>query len=144
MNKGLTWVVVGLALAVVVAALVFSSKVTKEAGRIFLSPSPISTSGSGAESAGAPSLVVSGNITLTISSPSDGSTVNSPEVTVSGKTTPNAEVFVNEKEIKADSSGSFFTKLTLDEGENTIAVIANDEQGNYIEKDITVNFVSFQ
>jgi hypothetical protein len=78
-------------------------------------------------------------IALTIDSPENNSTVSSSEVTVSGKTVVSAEVSVNDKDIKVDQDGNYSVKITLDEGENTITVVANDENGSYAEGEVTVN-----
>jgi hypothetical protein len=77
-------------------------------------------------------------ITLTVNSPSDNTTVTSDRLVVRGKTVAGAEVFVNDAETKADQSGNFSVTITLDEGENYILVVANDALGNYSEKEITV------
>lgn len=77
-------------------------------------------------------------LTLELISPTDKNVVNTSKVTVSGKTSPNAEVFVNEKELKADASGNFSVDYDLFEGENEIFVAVNDSLGNYAEKSITV------
>lgn len=81
-----------------------------------------------------------GQISLSISSPTNGSSVSSSGVTVNGKTAPLAEVMINDKEIKADSKGNFSTTISLDEGENIITVVANDADGNSAEKEITVTY----
>jgi hypothetical protein len=94
------------------------------------SPSPTS----------APTLVPSSKITLTISSPASGSTVSSSSITVRGKTSASAEVFVNESETKADSNGNFSVSMKLDEGDNYIIVIANDADGNVAEAELTVTY----
>ncbi len=79
-------------------------------------------------------------ITLEITSPKNNSTVKNGTVTVSGKTLSNADVFVNDKELKADAFGNFSTSVQLDEGQNTIVVAANDPQGNISEREINVTF----
>lgn len=79
-------------------------------------------------------------ITLSIISPSGNSTVSNALLTVRGKTVPNAEVFVNDTEVRADSSGVFAAPVTLDEGENYILIVANDDIGNYSEKDLYVTY----
>lgn len=79
-------------------------------------------------------------ISLTVTSPADKSTVTSSSVKVQGKTAPNAEVFVNEQETKADNNGSFSLTMTLDEGENYLFIMANDENGNVAEKELTVTY----
>lgn len=76
--------------------------------------------------------VASDKIELTVSADVNGK--------VSGKTKANAEVFVNEKELKADANGNFSTNLVLDEGENFIVVSVNDEDGNTAEENLTVNY----
>lgn len=81
-------------------------------------------------------------VALTLDSPTDGQTVTSPTLTISGITSPLAEVFVNDTETKADSKGRFSTRVTLDEGENIIVVTVNDQEGNFVEKEITVTYNS--
>ena len=89
-----------------------------------------------------PSLVK--QIALEITDPKNNSTVNNPEITVVGKTVAGASIFVNNKELTADSAGKFSTPLTLDEGENIIVVVANDELGNYSEKEINVTLATLE
>lgn len=98
-----------------------------------------------AVSAGAGSLATSPTATpmdrtiaLTISSPVNGATVSTQSITVSGKTSPNAEVFVNESETRADAAGNFSVQMSLDEGDNYIIVVANDADGNAAEAELTV------
>lgn len=78
------------------------------------------------------------DLTLSISSPADKSTVASSAIQVIGKTGPNAEVFVNDVETKADSTGNFFVNISLDEGENNLFIVVNDSLGNYAERELTV------
>lgn len=87
--------------------------------------------------------VSSTSVPLTITYPSDGATLSSTLLTLTGKTSPNAEVFVNDQSGKADVNGNFSVKLTLDEGQNGITVNANDANGNVTEKDISVNVQTF-
>lgn len=82
-------------------------------------------------------------IFVDITTPADGSKVSSSSVIVRGKTIPNADVFVNDADTKADANGNFSVRVSLDEGENDIAVIANDSVGNFIEKDILVTSETF-
>ncbi len=79
-------------------------------------------------------------ITLDITSPQNGATVTTSAVTVAGKTVPNADVNVNDVSLKADAQGNFSTRLTLDEGDNMIDVVANDANGNNSEQEITVTY----
>ena len=86
------------------------------------------------------SAAASTTMTLTISSPTDGTTVTSASVVIKGKTRANAEVFVNDVETKADANGNFSVTLTLDEGDNPIVVSANDADGNVAEKELIVYY----
>jgi hypothetical protein len=85
----------------------------------------------------------SNKISLTVVSPVNGATLNSTSVTLTGKTSPGADVFVNDQQTKADANGNFSFKLTLDEGQNGLVVTANDADGNVAEQDISVNVQSF-
>lgn len=85
-------------------------------------------------------LTVTSGITLTISSPSNNTTVSGSSLTVKGKTVAGAEVFVNDSETKADAGGNFSVKITLEEGENYILVVANDAAGNYSEKELSITY----
>lgn len=88
--------------------------------------------------------VTSKEISLVVISPKNGDTLSSTNVTVTGKTAPNADVFVNDAEGKADMNGNFSITLGLDEGKNQITVSANDANGNAAEETIMVNISSFQ
>ena len=88
----------------------------------------------------ASSQTLANGITLTVTTPSNNATVTSATVTVRGKTVPGAEVFVNDKDTKADANGNFSVLLTLDEGDNYILVVSNDDLGNYSEKELTVTY----
>lgn len=79
-------------------------------------------------------------VQLTVDGLVDGSSVTSPTVNVSGKAAAKAEVSVNDIDLVADAVGNFSTNITLDEGENLIVVIANDQDGNSAEKDLTVTY----
>lgn len=79
---------------------------------------------------------------LEIISPSQKAIISYSPVVIKGKTIANAEVFVNEKEIKADENGNFSVEYPLEEGENEIIIVVNDQFGNYQEKIITIQFES--
>jgi cytoskeletal protein RodZ len=88
--------------------------------------------------------VTSSKITLTVTSPANGANLDSTNVTVKGKTSPNADVFVNDVSGKADASGNFAVSIGLDEGSNQIVVSANDSLGNATQTELTVNVASFE
>jgi len=79
-------------------------------------------------------------IKLTVTSPADKATVTASALTISGETVPNADVIINELELKANTAGKFSGKLTLVEGENPIVITAVDANGNYVEKEISVTY----
>jgi hypothetical protein len=80
------------------------------------------------------------SLQLQIISPSDQSTVTSAYITLRGKTISGAEVFINDKETIADVNGDFSVSLTLEEGDNPIMAVANDQEGNVGEAEITVYY----
>jgi hypothetical protein len=80
---------------------------------------------------------------ITIYSPVDGSTVNTPTVIVKGKVTDNcgvASLWIDTTKIDFAPDGSFSQKIELIEGTNTIKVVAYDAVGNKSEKDLTVTY----
>ena len=80
---------------------------------------------------------------LDILSPKDKDTVSNSSLNIKGTTIASAELFVNDKETKADKDGNFSVNITLEEGENILTIIMNDSLGNYIEKEVTVILESF-
>lgn len=100
---------------------------TQVAGQQNVSPTKETTAGSSV-------------LPLTVSQPVNGAQVTGARITVSGKTAPRAEVFINDIELTAGSNGNFTTSITLDEGDNIITVSANDDQGNSSEQEITVTY----
>lgn len=87
-----------------------------------------------------PVPTLTNQIRLTVSSPVNASTVQSNTITIAGITAAKAEVFVNDVSTIADGNGNFSARITLDEGENQIVIVANDENGNTAEAEITVTY----
>lgn len=83
-------------------------------------------------------------ISLSVSAPASGTTVTSPTVVIKGKTLPKADVFVNDTQVTADAQGNFSATITLDEGENTIVIAANDADGNSSEQELMITYDSGQ
>ncbi len=73
-----------------------------------------------------------------VTSPTSGTTVNVDTVTITGKTVPQADIFVNEVDTKADAAGNFSIAYTLEEGENYLIVGANDEFGHSDETELKI------
>lgn len=87
----------------------------------------------------APALI--NQIPLKITSPSDGMVILTNNITVTGITSPNAEVSINELDLTANAKGNFSVKITLEEGENPLLVTAIDSEGNYAEQIILVSYL---
>ncbi len=88
--------------------------------------------------------IVSEKISLLVYEPKNNTTVNNPIINIRGKTIANAYIFINEQELKADVNGNFASATTLEEGENYILIVASDDLGNSVEKDILVNLETTQ
>lgn len=84
--------------------------------------------------------IVGSKFTFSVTSPTSGTTVKSSAIQVIGKTVPNADIFINELDTRADNNGNFSVAYTLEEGENYLVVGANDDAGNYLEADVTVTY----
>ena len=77
-------------------------------------------------------------LTLHIGNPAAGQVLKESTLKVSGVTSPKAEVAINDIELVADGQGRFSGSIELDEGENTIVIVANDTDGNYEEEELVV------
>ncbi|MCE2403808.1 MAG: hypothetical protein J4F43_01475 [Dehalococcoidia bacterium] len=77
---------------------------------------------------------------LEVSEPQDSSVVDTPNVIVSGRSSPDATVSVNGQIAEVDAEGSFSTPepVTLQEGPNAIEVIASDLAGGVETMVLTV------
>jgi hypothetical protein len=84
------------------------------------------------------SPTVPGEIPLEVSSPANGTTVTSPNVVITGKTTPGADVMVNDATQKADAQGNFSLSVLLDEGDNILTITSVDPNGQYAEKEYKI------
>ncbi len=77
-------------------------------------------------------------LALDVTTPKDGDTVNTAKITIKGRTIAYADVSIDDVDIIADKEGNFSGTVDLEEGENTITVVTNDANGNYLEKELTV------
>lgn len=134
-NKGGNLILVFVLLIVLVVAGFFGSRILQKSA----SAPGQTVSDQNDAPADLPLTEDDSGIVLSVDSPENNATVSTSQITVLGITVPEADVSVNEKEIKADKNGNFSVKIDLEEGENIIFVIANDAQGNYAEKEIIVN-----
>jgi hypothetical protein len=81
--------------------------------------------------------------TLTISTPSDGSSFfgsNQRQETIQGNTDTGSQITVNDRIVSVNDSGNFQYTTTLNDGSNSFAIKSTDQAGNTTKKDITLNF----
>lgn len=90
-------------------------------------------------SAPASTNISTNTIPLNVISPVDGSNVSGAAVTVTGQTTPEATVSVNDQVDTADDNGNFSIPISLNPGPNSIDVVAVDDNGNQNEVILMVN-----
>lgn len=80
------------------------------------------------------------DILLKITSPQNDTTVTTEKIIINGITAANAEVFINNMELKADDKGGFSTQLNLHEGENNIFISANNKKGEASTEELILNY----
>ncbi len=78
----------------------------------------------------APPQVPETGFFLTVTQPTDESTINVDKVEVIGTTIPGAVVSINGELVDVNEEGNFTMMVVLEEGPNTIEVIASDLEGN--------------
>jgi Glucodextranase, domain B len=88
---------------------------------------------------GTTSGTLQSGLPLSVTEPTDSTTINGDTVNVQGTTTPGATVSVNDNVVTADSTGAFSTNVSLDAGPNAIDVIATDDNNNQGEVLLMVN-----
>ena len=64
-----------------------------------------------------------------ITSPTNNSTVNTPQVTVTGFADPTYKIFVDDVVAFVDAKGAFKAEIDLEQGKNEILIVAKDLQG---------------
>lgn len=135
-------IIIGALIITAALAVVFRSNTKQTASTTAQEQPTVSVSPTDVPSnvQASPTQALANGITLTVSAPANNTTVTSATITVVGKTVPGAEVFVNDKDTKADAKGNFSVSLPLDEGDNYILVVSNDDLGNYSEKELNITY----
>jgi len=79
---------------------------------------------------------------LEVTYPEDGETITGLEnqITLEGKTEEGAKISVNGRLVIVGPEGDFNYQYSLEEGENTFIIIAQDKAGNQTEKELKVNY----
>jgi hypothetical protein len=84
--------------------------------------------------------VVAQPLSLQVTSPLDGDTVNTSQVDVIGSAPAGATVSVNDDIIIVGDNHQFKSTVALDEGPNLIEIIASDDSGNETSLELTVTY----
>jgi hypothetical protein len=144
MPKKIGYLVIGaVVIAVLILVYLFVSKRNSEKEVNITPIVQTETPGGSAQPTQGTGNATSNKISLIITSPKNGDTLDSTNATVKGKTSANADVFVNDQSGKADANGNFSISIGLDEGSNVIVVSANDSVGNATEQNLNVTVASF-
>jgi hypothetical protein len=78
---------------------------------------------------------------LTMTNPNqDSVTVDSANISITGKSEKGASVLVNNRVAAVDDDGNFKIELQLNSGDNSVEIIARDAALNETKKDIKVNY----
>jgi uncharacterized protein YfaP (DUF2135 family) len=80
-------------------------------------------------------------LSLKVTNPQDESIVYAFETVVAGVTSPDAVVSVNGMLVDVDAEGKFSTTVSLEEGPNSIEVIASDYEGHKASQILTVIYL---
>jgi hypothetical protein len=82
----------------------------------------------------------SGPATVQVLSPQDGAVVNTPQVQVTGTSSPGSVVSINEVILIVGADGQFTATVPLDEGLNLIEIIASNDSGSETSVELTVTY----
>jgi len=83
---------------------------------------------------------VSGPVSIEMVTPQDGATVNTPQIQVTGVSSPGAVVTVNDDILIAGPDGKFETTVSLEEGPNLIEIVASNDSGSETSLELTVTY----
>lgn len=86
----------------------------------------------------APATTPISALAITILEPADESMVDTSPLTIRGRTDPAAVVSINGEMVDLDANGNFSFQATLEEGPNIFDIIASDEEGNDVTRQLVV------
>jgi len=89
--------------------------------------------------ASTPMASSSGSFTLTIFSPADQSVVSQPQVDIQGEVSADAVVTIND-DTYIFNAGRFEQTVQLEEGLNSIQIVASDMDGNEVDMILTLTY----
>jgi hypothetical protein len=82
-----------------------------------------------------------GGLLLEVTEPQDAIIVKTNTIKVSGTTSPDAEVSINDQFVVIDTSGRFTTTVSLEQGPNALEVTASDSNGNETFRILTIIYM---
>lgn len=78
------------------------------------------------------------SLALEVTGPQNESVIHASEIVVSGTTRSDAVVTINDTVAEVDEDGNFSATIALEEGPNSIEVIASDYEGNEASQVLTL------
>ena len=78
---------------------------------------------------------------LEVAAPADESVVRQSLLQVQGRTEPDAVLTINGEAVEVDAGGNFSVTVRLEEGPNSIEVLASDFLGHQASRVLTVIFI---
>ena len=89
----------------------------------------------------APPLVLSsGPLVVTLTSPADETVVSAPQVDVAGQAPAETVISIGDSITVVDASGQFSIPVPLEEGPNSLEIVASDPDGNQVTVTLTVTY----
>jgi len=136
-------IIIGFGLGLAITYGIWKANRTLQSNntQTIITPTPQVQRDSALQNTPSPSGVILGII-----DPVDNSIVKTENITLKGKTTPQAQVGIlyggGEKIVEADIDGNFTADITLSGGNNEITVTAFDKDGNQNRKIINVTYTT--
>jgi hypothetical protein len=87
------------------------------------------------------SLQAEDDLLLEVTEPQDAIVVKTNKIRVSGTTSPDADVSINDQFVVVDASGRFTVMVSLEQGPNALEVAARDENGNEAFRILTIIYI---
>ena len=99
------------------------------------------TAAPGETASEAPPLVLSsGPLVVTLTSPADETVVSAPQVDVAGQAPAETVISIGDSITVVDASGQFSIPVPLEEGPNSLEIVASDADGNQVSATLVVTY----
>ena len=96
--------------------------------------------GTAAPTAAPPLVLSSGSLVVTLTSPADETVVSTPQVDVAGQAPVETVISIGDSITVVDASGQFSIPVPLEEGPNSLDIVASDPDGNQVSVTLTVTY----